>query len=250
MEVLYPRCAGVDVHASSVTACVRIASGADVTYQHRTVAATTQGLLELADWFAASGCTHVAMEATGVYWKPVWHVLEEQFTLVLANAMHIRNVPGRKSDTNDATWIADLLAHGLIRGSFVPPAPIQELRDLTRTRKQTGGGNRATHPAYPKDPGGRQSEADPSRHRHPGHQRASDSQGADCGRDRPGPVGRCHHGPTPGQPRAIGRRAPWPCDRASSLPDRVASDPDRGAGRRRADAGGPPRRRPRALSCR
>jgi len=139
MEVLYPRCAGVDVHAGSVTACVRIASGADVTYQHRTVAATTQGLLELADWFAANGCTHVAMEATGVYWKPVWHVLEDQFTLVLANAMHIRNVPGRKSDTNDATWIADLLAHGLIRGSFVPPAPIQELRDLTRTRKQLVG---------------------------------------------------------------------------------------------------------------
>jgi transposase len=139
MEVLYPRCAGVDVHAGSVTACVRIASGADVTYQHRTVAATTQGLLELADWFAANGCTHVAMEATGVYWKPVWHVLEEQFTLVLANAMHIRNVPGRKSDTNDATWLADLLAHGLIRSSFVPPAPIQELRDLTRTRKQLVG---------------------------------------------------------------------------------------------------------------
>jgi transposase len=139
MEVLYPRCAGVDVHAGSVTACVRIASGADVTYQHRTVAATTQGLLELADWFAANGCTHVAMEATGVYWKPVWHVLEESFTLVLANAMHIRNVPGRKSDTNDATWLADLLAHGLIRGSFVPPAPIQDLRDLTRTRKQLVG---------------------------------------------------------------------------------------------------------------
>src|SRR5216683_6178392 len=136
MEVLYPRCAGVDVHAGSVTACVRIASGADVTYQHRTVAATTQGLLELADWFAAHGCSHVAMEATGVYWKPVWHVLEEPFTLVLANAMHIRTVPGRKSDMNDATWIADLLAHGLIRSSFVPPAPIQELRDLTRTRRQ------------------------------------------------------------------------------------------------------------------
>ena len=139
MEVLYPRCAGVDVHAASVMACVRLASGADVTYQHRTVSATTQGLLELADWLAAAECTHVAMEATGVYWKPVWHVLEAQFTLVLANAMHIRNVPGRKSDMNDATWIADLLAHGLIRGSFVPPAPIQELRDLTRTRKQLVG---------------------------------------------------------------------------------------------------------------
>jgi transposase len=126
----------VDVHAGRVTACLRLASGADVTYQHRTVSATTQGLLALADWLAAAGCTHVAMEATGVYWKPVWHVLEAHFTLVLANAMHIRNVPGRKSDMNDATWIADLLAHGLIRGSFVPPAPIQALRDLTRTRRQ------------------------------------------------------------------------------------------------------------------
>jgi len=136
MEVLYPRCAGLDVHADSVTACLRIAAGADVTYQHRTVATTTSGLLDLADWLAAAGCTHVAMEATGVYWKPVWHVLEGDFTIVLANAMHIRTVPGRKSDTNDATWIADLLAHGLIRSSFVPPTAIQELRDLTRTRKQ------------------------------------------------------------------------------------------------------------------
>jgi transposase len=136
MEVLYPRCAGLDVHAGSVTACARIATGATVTYAHRTVSTTTRGLLELAEWLTAHACTHVAMEATGVYWKPVWHVLEEHCTLILANAMHIRNVPGRKSDMNDATWIADLLAHGLIRSSFVPPAPIQELRDLTRTRRQ------------------------------------------------------------------------------------------------------------------
>ena len=136
MEVLYPRCAGLDVHAGSVTACARSATGAQVTYEHRTAPTTTRGLLDLAEWLTAQGCTHVAMEATGVYWKPVWHVLEEAFTLVLANAMHIRNVPGRKGDMNDATWIADLLAHGLIRSSFVPPAPIQELRDLTRTRRQ------------------------------------------------------------------------------------------------------------------
>jgi transposase len=139
MEVVYPRCAGLDVHARSITACVRVASGHEVTYQHRTVATTTAGLLALAEWLGAAGCTHVAMEATGVYWKPVWHVLDGHFTLVLANALHIRNVPGRKSDVNDATWIADLLAHGLIRSSFVPPAPIQELRDLTRTRKQLVG---------------------------------------------------------------------------------------------------------------
>jgi transposase len=136
MEVLYPRCGGLDVHAGSVTACARIADGGQVTREHLTVTTTTRGLLELVEWLTARECTHVAMEATGVYWKPVWHVLEGHFALILANAMHIRNVPGRKSDMNDATWIADLLAHGLIRSSFVPPAPIQELRDLTRTRRQ------------------------------------------------------------------------------------------------------------------
>jgi transposase len=90
----------------------------------------------MADWLASLGCTHVAMESTGVYWKPVWHVLEGRFELVLANAMYIRNIPGRKSDVKDAVWIADLLAHGLLRPSFVPPEKIQELRDLTRSRKQ------------------------------------------------------------------------------------------------------------------
>lgn len=139
MDVIYPRCAGLDVHAHTVTACVRLAAGQDVTYRHLTVGTTTAGLLELATWLEAAGCTHVAMEATGVYWKPVWHILEGQCTLVLANAQHIRNVPGRKSDITDATWIADLLAHGLIRSSFVPPAPVQALRDLTRTRKQLVG---------------------------------------------------------------------------------------------------------------
>src|SRR5207249_9537563 len=97
---------------------------------------TTSELFALADWLESHRCTHVAMEATGVYWKPVWHLLEDRFELVLANAHHIRNVPGRKTDVNDAMWIADLLAHGLIRGSFVPPAVIQEVRTLLRTRKQ------------------------------------------------------------------------------------------------------------------
>lgn len=136
MEVLYPRCAGLDVHQASVVACVRLGVGAHASHEVRTFDTTTKGLLALADWLHESQCTHVAMESTGVYWKPVWHVLEEGFELVLANATHIRNVPGRKTDVNDATWIADLLAHGLIRGSFVPPAKVQELRDLTRTRKQ------------------------------------------------------------------------------------------------------------------
>lgn len=135
MEVLYPRCAGLDVHKDSVVACVRCVS-APVHREVRSFATTTRSLRALAEWLAAHGCTHVAMEATGVYWKPVWHLLDGQFDLVLANAQHIRNVPGRKTDVNDASWIADLLAHGLIRSSFVPPARVQELRDLTRTRKQ------------------------------------------------------------------------------------------------------------------
>jgi len=136
MEVLYPRCAGLDVHQQTVVACARIASGSMVQQDVRTFGTTTAELLALADWLTAHGCTHVAMESTGVYWKPVWHVLDGQFELILANALHIRSVPGRKTDVNDAMWIADLLAHGLIRSSFVPPTPIHELRDLTRTRKQ------------------------------------------------------------------------------------------------------------------
>ena len=136
MEVVHERCAGLDVHQHTVVACVRVASDGKVAQEVRTFDTTTQELLALCDWIGEHGCTHAAMESTGVYWKPVWHVLESSFELVLANATHIRNVPGRKTDVNDAMWIADLLAHGLIRASFVPPTPVQELRDLTRTRKQ------------------------------------------------------------------------------------------------------------------
>lgn len=136
METLHERCAGLDVHKETVVACVRIASGRSAQRTVKTFATTTSDLLQLHDWLQAEGVTHVAMEATGVYWKPVWHLLEDSFQLVLANASHIKAVPGRKTDVNDATWIADLLSHGLIRASFVPPTPIQELRDLTRARKQ------------------------------------------------------------------------------------------------------------------
>lgn len=136
MELLYRRCAGLDVHQRTVVACVRIADAGKLSEEVRTFDTTTTGLLSLAAWLETEGCTHVAMEATGVYWKPVWHVLESKFELVLANAAHIKNVPGRKTDVADAVWIADLLAHGLIRGSFVPPTPIQDLRALMRTRKQ------------------------------------------------------------------------------------------------------------------
>ncbi len=136
MDVLHPRCAGLDVHKDTVVACARIATDSGVEQDIATFGTTTSALLALSDWLQQHEVTHVAMEATGTYWKPVWHVLEPSFELVLANAMHVRNVPGRKTDVNDATWIADLLAHGLIRGSFVPPTPVQQLRALTRTRKQ------------------------------------------------------------------------------------------------------------------
>lgn len=136
MEVLYRRCAGLDVHKQSVVACVRISDNGAPTQEVRTFATATSGLLALADWLDRCGIEQVAMEATGVYWKPVWHVLEGHFQLILANAAHVKNVPGRKTDVNDATWLADLLAHGLIRASFVPPTAVQELRTLTRTRKQ------------------------------------------------------------------------------------------------------------------
>jgi transposase len=137
MEVLHPRCAGLDVHKDSVVACVRLAEGGRVERHVETFATTTADLERLSAWLAGYGVTHVAMEATGVYWKPVWAVLcEAERVLVLANAQHVKAVPGRKTDVNDATWLADLLAHGLIRPSFVPPMEVQALRDLTRTRKQ------------------------------------------------------------------------------------------------------------------
>ena len=137
MEVLFARCAGLDVHQKTVVACVRL-HGPDgrAKTETRTFATHTAALLELSAWLEENGCTHAVMEATGVYWKPVWHILEESCALVLANAHYVRNVPGRKTDVSDAAWLADLLAHGLVRSSFVPDRPIQELRDLTRTRKQ------------------------------------------------------------------------------------------------------------------
>jgi transposase len=136
MELLYPRCAGLDVHKDVVMACARIQVREYAKHPTAEFPTTTRGLLALADWLEEHLCRQVVMEATGVHWKPVWHVLEGRFELLLVNPAHARNVPGRKSDVNDAHWLADLLAHGLVRACFVPPAPIQELRDLTRTRKQ------------------------------------------------------------------------------------------------------------------
>jgi transposase len=137
MEILHPCCAGLDVHKKTVVACVRrIGPDGQVHTQVRTFGTMTAELLQLADWLAAEGVRQVAMESTGVYWKPVYHLLEGRFELMLVNARHIKNVPGRKTDVKDAEWIAQLLQHGLLQPSFVPPPPIRELRDLTRQRAQ------------------------------------------------------------------------------------------------------------------
>jgi transposase len=139
MEVMYQRVAGLDVHKETVVACVRVMAGRKAVRECRTFATTTDGLVGLLVWLSEARCSHVAMEATGVYWTPVWKILSEgHFELVVANAAHIKNVPGRKTDLNDAMWIADLMACGLIKASFVPEAAFQELRSLMRTRKQLG----------------------------------------------------------------------------------------------------------------
>ena len=136
MEALYPHCAGLDVHKETVVACVRHMEG-QVRTAVKTFSSTTRGLMDLSAWLSEEAVTDVAMEATGVYWKPVWHILSDgEFHLVLANAAHVKNVPGRKTDVNDATWLADLMAHGLIRASFVPDEPTEQMRNLLRTRKQ------------------------------------------------------------------------------------------------------------------
>jgi len=137
MDVLYERVAGLDVHKDTVVACVRVMVDGRAKRECRTFSTTTEQLVALRAWLEECRCTHVAMEATGVYWMPVFRILDAgKFELIVANAAHIKNVPGRKTDINDATWIADLLACGLIQGSFVPNEEVQELRALTRTRKQ------------------------------------------------------------------------------------------------------------------
>lgn len=137
MQVVYARCAGLDVHKKTVSACVSVCEVNRVKQQQtRAFGTFTQDLLKLADWLQEHAVTHVAMEATGVYWRPVWAMLEGHFEQMLVNPRHIKAVPGRKTDTKDCEWIADLLQHGLLKGSFVPPTPIQDLRDLTRYRAE------------------------------------------------------------------------------------------------------------------
>ncbi len=136
MDVVSERCAGLDVHKKTVVACVRV-PGLDRRRRKvtRTFSTTMAGLQALRDWLADQGVTRAAMESTGVYWRPVYAVLEPCFELLLVNARHVKHLPGRKTDVKDCEWLAQLLEHGLLRGSFIPPAPIRDLRDLTRRRK-------------------------------------------------------------------------------------------------------------------
>jgi len=137
MDILYRCCAGLDVHKKTVVACVcRLDAAGPARQQIRTFGTMTCHLLALSDWLPEQGVEQVAMESTGVYWKPVFNILEGRFAVMLVNAQHIKQVPGRKTDVKDCAWIAQLLQHGLLRASFVPPPPVRELRDLTRQRSQ------------------------------------------------------------------------------------------------------------------
>ncbi len=135
MEVIYRRCCGLDIHKKIVVACVLIWDEGKLFKEIRTFGTMTFELLMLHDWLLAHKVTHIAMESTGVYWKPIFNLLEGNFEVLLVNAAHIKAVPGRKTDVKDCEWIANLLCHGLVKGSFIPPQPIRDLRDLTRYRK-------------------------------------------------------------------------------------------------------------------
>src|SRR4029453_2077298 len=131
MEVVYECCGGLDVHAKMVVACLITKGRKEI----RTFATMTDELLQLGDWLSGVGCTHVAIESTGIYWKPVFNILEGLVTVILVNARHIKAVPGRKTDVRDCEWLADLLRHGLLKASFIPPPEIRELRELVRYRQ-------------------------------------------------------------------------------------------------------------------
>jgi transposase len=133
MEIIVERGCGLDVHKKTVVACI---DGKGIKHEIRTYPTMTNDLLKLKEWLKENSITHVAMENTGVYWKPVFNILEDSFEVILVNARHIKNVPGRKTDKKDSEWMCKLLRNGLVKGSFIPPKEIRELRDLTRYRKK------------------------------------------------------------------------------------------------------------------
>ena len=148
MEVMDPRCCGLDVHKSSITACVLLAQSSKPLKHIRRFGCTTRELRELVVCLQELAVEHVAMESTGGYGKPVWNILEGHFPILLANAQHIKAVPGRKTDTKDCQWIAELLQHGLLRGSFIPPVLIRDLRGVFEGEGRSPDGMRCTLPSY------------------------------------------------------------------------------------------------------
>lgn len=139
MDVVIPTCCGIDIHKEVAVCCLRRTLGEKVESEVRSFSTMTGGLRELKGWLMSVGVTHVAVESTGVYWKPLFNILEDSMTVVLANARHVKHVPGRKTDVKDCEWLAKLLQCGLIKGSFIPPKSIRELRDLTRYRRKIMG---------------------------------------------------------------------------------------------------------------
>ena len=151
MRMVYARCCGLDVHKKSISACLLTPDDPGGTQpQVRRFGTMTRDLLELSDWLVSNQVTRVALESTGVYGKPAWNIFEGIFTVLLVNAQHVQAVPGRKTDAKDCQWMADLLQHGLWRGSFVPPSPIRPLRDCTRTRASLGPDHTAVAKRMPK----------------------------------------------------------------------------------------------------
>jgi hypothetical protein len=170
VELLVARCAGLDVAKDEVVACVRVPDGhGGRAQQVRTFPTFTSGLEALTGWLTTEGVSQVVMEATGQYWKPIWYVLEEAgFELMLVNARHVKILPGRKTDVCDAAWLAELLEHGLLRGSFVPPGPDPRAAGSDPLPQAAHPGPQLGGPTDPEDPGGCRHQARLGRHRHPG----------------------------------------------------------------------------------
>ena len=238
MKLLFKRCAALDVHKASVTVCARIPGPKGTRAELvRTVETMTPDLLALRDWLRSLGVTHVAMEATGVDCRPVYYLLEDEFQCLLCNAQHVERVPGRKTDVSDAQWLCELLEHGLLRSSFVPPKPIRELRDLTRYRKALVNERAREANRLHKGARGRRHQALLRRLRRARRLRTGDAGGA-RGRQR---RSRAARRPRQGQvaAQAAGARAgasplTTPCSSRTSSPTSTTWRRRSGASRRRS----------------
>ena len=207
---LLERVAGLDVHKAQVTAAIRVPDGEGGRLQDVAEFSTTvRGLMALRDWLEAHQVTDLAMEATGVYWRPVWAILEDRFACILVNARDVKQVPGRKTDVGDAAWIAQLLEAGLLRASLVPPKPIRTLRPHAVSQDADRGAPTGGQPAA-QDPRGHRHQTGLRRVEHPGHVRARDARRARRRHDRPGGSGRPREGPAAREAASTDRGAGGP----------------------------------------